>query len=82
VITNHIGVLAEEMGLEAPVTGDRVGHMIGIRMGGEKLDVVRKVLTENNIYLSFRGSSMRVAPHLYNDEQDVQRLFDVLAAAL
>jgi len=70
------------MGLEAPARKDRVGHIIGVRMDGAKLDAARKALVENNIFISFRGSSMRVAPHQYNDEQDVQRLFDVLATAL
>jgi len=67
--------------LEAPVRESRVGHMIGIRFPGERIDEVRKKLAENNIYISFRGSSMRVAPHLYNDGRDVERLFEVLRPA-
>lgn len=81
-LTDLISTRAGAIGLQAPAQKDRVGHMIGVRMDGEKLDKARKVLVENNIFISFRGSSMRVAPHLYNDEQDVQRLFDVLATAL
>ncbi len=82
VLTELISARAGAIGLQTPAGKDRVGHMIGVRMDGEKLDKARKVLVENNIFISFRGSSMRVAPHLYNDEQDVQRLFDVLATAL
>jgi selenocysteine lyase/cysteine desulfurase len=29
-----------------------------------------------------RGASLRVTPHLYNDEADIERLFAVLHAAL
>jgi selenocysteine lyase/cysteine desulfurase len=52
--------------------------MLGIRFPPEKIDGIRKKLVENSIYISFRGSSMRIAPHLYNGEGDVQRLLEVL----
>lgn len=77
-LTDTISVRAQELGLEVPVRERRVGHMIGVRFPGERIDAVRKRLAENKIYISFRGSSMRVAPHLYNDSRDVDRLFDVI----
>lgn len=77
-LTDAIASRAQELGLTVPPGESRAGHMIGIRFGGDKIDGLRKELTENKIYISFRGSSMRIAPHLYNDEQDVERLFEVL----
>ena len=77
-LTDAIAVRAKEMGWEAARREDRVGHMIGLRFGGDAIDVIRKKLIESNIYISFRGSSMRIAPHLYNDAKDVERLFEAL----
>jgi selenocysteine lyase/cysteine desulfurase len=78
VLTDKVSDNAAELGLKAPSKDSRVGHMIGIRLLPEKIDGVRKKLAENNIYISFRGSSMRIAPHVYNDEGDIQRLLAVL----
>ena len=37
-----------------------------------------KALTTANVYVSIRGDSIRVAPHVYNDDEDVDRLIAVL----
>jgi selenocysteine lyase/cysteine desulfurase len=76
-LTDAVAAGAQELGL--PVAGStRVGHMIGVRFAGYKIDDVRKRLADNKIYISFRGSSLRVAPHLYNDKKDIERLLEVL----
>jgi len=77
-LTGAISAGVRDLGLKAPPQESRVGHMMGIPFPSEKIDGVRKKLVENNIYISFRGSSMRIAPHLYSDERDVQRLLEVL----
>jgi selenocysteine lyase/cysteine desulfurase len=77
-VTGAISDGMRELGWETPARGSRVGHMLGIRFLPEKIDGIREKLVENSIYISFRGSSMRIAPHLYNDERDVQRLLEVL----
>ncbi|MDO6432890.1 aminotransferase class V-fold PLP-dependent enzyme [Flavitalea sp. BT771] len=77
-LTGVLSAGIQELGWEAPVRESRAGHMVGIRFPPEKIDGIRKKLVESNIYISFRGSSMRIAPHLYNDERDVQRLLEVL----
>jgi len=69
---------AQKQGWPVPARENRAGHMTGIRFAGDKIDGLRKKLVENNIHISFRGSSMRIAPHLYNDEEDIERLFKVL----
>jgi selenocysteine lyase/cysteine desulfurase len=35
-------------------------------------------LENENIYLSRRGPGLRIAPHLFNDRRDIERLFAVL----
>jgi selenocysteine lyase/cysteine desulfurase len=34
------------------------------------------------VFVSVRGDAIRVAPHLYNDDADIQRFLDVLGEAL
>jgi selenocysteine lyase/cysteine desulfurase len=77
LLTGDMMDRAGALGLEA-APGERVGHMVGIRMPAERIAVLQKKLVENKIYISFRGSNMRIAPHLYNDGADVGRLFDGL----
>ena len=35
-------------------------------------------LLENNIAVSFREGALRLSPHGYNDQTDIDRLFDVI----
>ena len=78
VLTGVIVKRAREVGLEV-APGERVGHMVGIRLQQERIAGLQKKLAENKIYISFRGSNMRIAPHLYNDMEDVERLVETIA---
>jgi selenocysteine lyase/cysteine desulfurase len=55
--------------------------MIGIRHGAGIPAKLATSLKEANVFVSIRGDSIRVAPHLYNDLSDIQRLFEVLRAS-
>jgi selenocysteine lyase/cysteine desulfurase len=56
----------------------RGGHLIGVRLpAGVDLEALKSATTAANIYVSFRGNSMRIAPNLYNDAIDFERLLDV-----
>lgn len=60
----------------------RAAHLFGLRVphGGD-LDRLGVALRERNIYASLRGSALRVAPHVYNDEADAAALTDALRSA-
>jgi selenocysteine lyase/cysteine desulfurase len=62
------------------VPSERVGHMIGVRFSGGLPDQLGRKLADEHIYVSTRGNAIRIAPHLHNDEADVERLFRVLRA--
>lgn len=50
-------------------------HMFGVRLPKTiSMNQLQQKLAENHIHVSLRGSSVRISPHLYNDEQDVERL--------
>jgi selenocysteine lyase/cysteine desulfurase len=60
----------------------RADHLFGLRMPpGLELGALKQALEERRIYVSLRGSAMRVSPHLYNDEADVDALIEALRAA-
>jgi selenocysteine lyase/cysteine desulfurase len=54
------------------------GHIISIPIGNKDVESLKKKFAENKIFVSFRGSSIRISPHLYNDGSDIERLMDCL----
>ncbi len=78
VLTNAIEEKANASGLETTGRNDRVGHIIGIKFSDDKAVTLSKKLSDNQVYISFRGTSMRIAPHLYNDKNDIDKLFNYL----
>jgi selenocysteine lyase/cysteine desulfurase len=76
--TDDIAARAEQMGLAVAPGPIRAPHMIGVsRTGGFKNDLPL-LLAQDNIFVSVRGESIRIAPHLYTTEEDIDRLFAVL----
>ncbi len=57
----------------------RAGHLFGIRLpGNSDVRALQKRLQERRVYVSVRGSALRISLHLYNDEADVAALRDAL----
>jgi selenocysteine lyase/cysteine desulfurase len=82
VLTTSIEDKAKQVGFETPKKSSRVEHMIGITCSPEQISKLRKNLVDNQIYVSFRGANMRVAPHLYNDSKDIERFFEVIKSEI
>lgn len=77
-VTGAIAREADALGATVLQADRRVGHMIGIRLPGGLPAALPQRLAEQKVYVSVRGDSLRVSPHLYNDEGDVERLIGVL----
>jgi selenocysteine lyase/cysteine desulfurase len=77
-LTARIEGEAEKLGMETVPASMRVGHMIGLGLGSEAPRDLAIRLAEENVFVSVRGHNLRVSPHLYNTERDVERLFDSL----
>lgn len=77
-LTDHIEERARESGYSVLPRGDRLGHMIGIRPAQGIASGLTERLRKEQIYVSVRGDSIRIAPHVYNNVGDVERLFAVL----
>ncbi len=78
MVTDLVERRAEERGIVAIPKQRRARHMIGLMLGpGAPADLATRLM-RHEVFVSVRGASVRVAPHLYNTEEDVDRLFDVL----
>ncbi len=73
---------AGEFGFQAAPADLRAGHFLGLRRPGGLPDGLLAALRDQNVHLSVRGDSLRVTPHLYNDEEDAERLFEALGRIL
>lgn len=63
-------------------TPDRAPHYLALTLpDGTPKDLVAR-LAARNINVSQRGDRLRVTPHLYNDEADIEALVDGLRAVL
>ncbi len=81
-LTALIGERAERLGLETIPDELRAPHMTGLKIGpGAPGDLAAR-LSARNVFVSVRGESLRVSPHLYNTKQDVDHLFEALVRAL
>jgi len=81
-VTAEIAQRATALGLNVAPPHLRVGHLLGIRFPeGVPTDLLER-LSHNQIYVSVRGNSIRIAPHLHNTEHDIEKLFNTLQASL
>ncbi len=69
---------ARQLGFLVTEDEYRSPHYIGLAYKDGVPKGLAEKLAENNIFLSVRGNSVRVTPHLYNTEADIERLFDAL----
>ena len=77
-LTDLIEAKAGERGIEAIPAERRARHMIGLKLGSSAPEDLAARLAAESVFVSVRGESVRVSPHLYNTEGDVERLFEVL----
>ncbi|MEM8740330.1 MAG: aminotransferase class V-fold PLP-dependent enzyme [Pseudomonadota bacterium] len=78
--TAQIAQQAAELGFQDAAAGPRAGHFLGLTRADGLPDGLPERLAQAQIHVSQRGQSLRITPHLWNDEADVDRLLTVLAA--
>jgi selenocysteine lyase/cysteine desulfurase len=76
--TEAIAARAAALGFEAAPVGVRAPHFLSLGLSGDVPAGLTERLAAHGVHISLRGSSLRVTPHLYNDEADA----DALIAAL
>ena len=68
----------ETIGLKTIVAENRGAHFIGAQLPAGTRDDLLTEMAKEKVYLSERGGSLRITPHLWNDDQDFYRLIDTL----
>ncbi|HEY7819996.1 MAG TPA: aminotransferase class V-fold PLP-dependent enzyme, partial [Vicinamibacteria bacterium] len=84
-MTEAIGDRARALGLGFVPKDRRVPHFIGLGFSGRPGELPRNLLealARRKVYVSVRGTSVRVTPHVYNDERDVERFLGALEEVL
>ena len=77
-LTDLVEVAALDRGMLMPPKHRRVAHIIGIRRQQGWPEDLQERLASMGVYVSKRGDAMRVSPYLYNEADDVQRLFEAV----
>lgn len=77
--TDQIAARASALGFETFAKADRSPHLLSIRFPGAMPQGVGSQLAAKGVHLSVRGQSLRIAPHVYNNYADIDRLIDALA---
>jgi kynureninase len=80
-LTDHVIAGADEMGLPVRTPRDRSarGGVVNIGVGPRAGEICHALL-EREVCTDFRGDGLRVSPHFFNTEDDVDRLFAELRA--
>ncbi|EAU65575.1 aminotransferase, class V superfamily [Stigmatella aurantiaca DW4/3-1] len=78
VLTRRVAQGAQALGLEVTPEAQRAGHLVGLKRPGGYAPSVLATLAARQIFVSVRGDRLRVSPHLYNTEADVDRLLEAL----
>jgi selenocysteine lyase/cysteine desulfurase len=82
-ISETLGAMTAEIEArlsERGVTGQdgRAPHFLSVRFPGGLPERIEERLAAAGVHVSLRGERMRITPHLYNDEADVERLLTAL----
>jgi selenocysteine lyase/cysteine desulfurase len=79
-LTGRIQREVEALGLRL-TSSDRGPHMLGIALPGQARAAVAGALADAGVFAGVRGSSLRVSPHLWTTDQDIERLVGALTTA-
>jgi len=72
----------EPLGLTALPKAVRAPHYLGLQLASGVPPDLLPELVKRRVYVSVRGASIRVTPHLYNTDADINLFVDALKAAL
>ena len=85
--TQRVAEYAQRFDLVTLSPPVRAGHFVGLRFPDSRFPngppaALQEALRDADVFVSLRGSSLRVTPHLYNNDADFSALFDCLDAVL
>jgi kynureninase len=79
-LTEYVVHRADEAGLPVRTPRDRAvrGGVVNVGVG-EQAGKIAEALYERDVCVDHRGDGIRISPHFFNTEADIDRLFDALA---
>jgi selenocysteine lyase/cysteine desulfurase len=81
-LTGPLVARAAQLGLEAVPSARRAPHYVGLRFPAGVPPELPRRLAADHVYVSVRGrGALRVTPHVYNTEADIDRLIQAIAGA-
>ena len=79
-LTDYLMQRADAAGLPVRTPRDRAARGGVVNVGvGEQAEKIAEALYERDVCVDHRGDGIRVSPHFFNTEADIDRLFDALA---
>lgn len=82
-LTDHVIARADQAGLPVQTPRDRDARGGVVNVGvGPKAGKICHALLDRNVCTDYRGDGLRVSPHFFNTEDDVDRLFAELGGLL
>jgi kynureninase len=78
-LTEYVMRRADEAGLPVRTPRERTGRGGVVNVGvGEQAEKVFEALYERDVCVDYRGDGIRVSPHFFTTEADIDRLFEAL----
>jgi selenocysteine lyase/cysteine desulfurase len=77
-LNRRLAETAAELGFSAPAEPLRAPHYLCLRRKVPIPGQLTELLAREKVFVSVRGSSIRVTPHIYNNERDCDRLIACL----
>jgi selenocysteine lyase/cysteine desulfurase len=77
-LNRQLAEAATDLGFFAPAEPLRAPHYLSLRRKEAIPKELPEMLAREKVYVSVRGSSIRVAPHVYNTAHDCDRLIACL----
>jgi selenocysteine lyase/cysteine desulfurase len=77
-LNRHLAKATAEMGFFAPAEPLRAPHYLALRRKQPIPKELPEMLAREKVFVSVRGSSIRVTPHVYNTTEDCERLIACL----
>ena len=77
-LNRQLAEAAADLGFSAPAEPLRAPHYLALRRKEAIPKELPEVLARDKVFVSVRGSSIRVTPHVYNTAQDCERLIACL----
>jgi kynureninase len=82
-LTDHVIERADRLGLSVRTPRDRTvrGGVVNVGVGPQAQKICHALL-ERDVCTDFRGGGLRISPHFFNTEDDVDRCFEELRSLL